>query len=167
MDTNELVMQYCGLVKQQAKKWTSSRIPFEDLVQEGIIGLLEAAKRFDKDRGCQFSTYAIPWVKKYMREYVARFRCSISTPPYAKANLLIQMDLKDGIESIPDKETPEYRMAEFMRYFSDKEKCFINAQLAGYTNKAFSERFNYTRTWAYLIKKSIINKVNKIAKEDD
>lgn len=43
---------------------TSRTHQVDDLVQEGVIGLLEAIERFDPDRGVQFSTYAIYWVRR-------------------------------------------------------------------------------------------------------
>jgi len=39
---------------------------FDALVQDGMIGLGEAAKRFDIDKDVKFITYAVPWVRKYM-----------------------------------------------------------------------------------------------------
>lgn len=47
-------------------------IPVEDLVQEGNIGLLKAAERFDPDRGCRLVTYAAYWIRAEIREHVAR-----------------------------------------------------------------------------------------------
>jgi RNA polymerase sigma-32 factor len=44
----------------------------EDIVQEGNIGLLKAAERFDPDRGCRLATYAAYWIRAEIREYVAR-----------------------------------------------------------------------------------------------
>lgn len=41
-------------------------IPFDDLVQEGLIGLLEARKHYDPTKGASFSTYASFWIRKYM-----------------------------------------------------------------------------------------------------
>jgi RNA polymerase sigma-32 factor len=47
-------------------------IPLEDLVQEGNMGLLKAAERFDPERGCRLATYAAYWIRAEIREYVAR-----------------------------------------------------------------------------------------------
>ncbi len=47
-------------------------IPLEDLVQEGNMGLLKGAERFDPDRGCRLATYAAYWIRAEIREYVAR-----------------------------------------------------------------------------------------------
>ena len=47
-------------------------LPLEDIVQEGNIGLLKAAERFDPDRGCRLATYAAYWIRAEIREYVVR-----------------------------------------------------------------------------------------------
>jgi RNA polymerase sigma-32 factor len=47
-------------------------IPLEDIVQEGNIGLLKAAERYDPDRGCRLVTYAAYWIRAEIREYVVR-----------------------------------------------------------------------------------------------
>ena len=45
-------------------------MPYEDLVQEGIAGLLKAADMFDEEQDVNFLTYAMLWVKANMRSYV-------------------------------------------------------------------------------------------------
>ena len=50
----------------EARKLAGPFMDEEDLVQEGYIGLLRAAKRFDPDRGIRFSTYARWWVRAQM-----------------------------------------------------------------------------------------------------
>ena len=46
-----------------ALKYKELGVPLEDLVQEGSMGLMKAAKRFDYTKGFKFSTYAIWWVR--------------------------------------------------------------------------------------------------------
>src|SRR5262249_35195585 len=46
--------------------------PLEDLVQEGNVGLLKAAARFDPDRGTRLASYAAFWIRAEIREHVAR-----------------------------------------------------------------------------------------------
>ena len=47
-------------------------IPLEDIVQQGNVGLLRAAKKFDLDRECRLATYASYWIRAEIREYVVR-----------------------------------------------------------------------------------------------
>lgn len=56
--------QHMGLVHSIAQKYQYSTIPYEDLVQEGTIGLWEAQQKFDPERHTKFSTYAYFWIKK-------------------------------------------------------------------------------------------------------
>ena len=58
---------YARLVSSIAGKFSKVH-EFDDLVQEGYIGLLEAQKRYDPSRGVKFSSYAYPWIRKYVRE---------------------------------------------------------------------------------------------------
>jgi RNA polymerase primary sigma factor len=52
------------LVINIAKSYRNKAVPIEDLIQEGAIGLMQAAERFDPARGFRFSTYATHWVRQ-------------------------------------------------------------------------------------------------------
>lgn len=60
----KLVESNMRLVINIAKSYRNRSIPLEDLIQEGAIGLMQAAERFDPDRGFRFSTYATHWVRQ-------------------------------------------------------------------------------------------------------
>ena len=55
-----------------AKEYREFGVPFEDLVQEGVLGLLEAVRRFDPTRGNRLLTYAAPWIRKTIRQALDR-----------------------------------------------------------------------------------------------
>ena len=55
---NELVEKNIGLATHFAKRFQASRMEYEDLVQEAHMGLIDAAEKFDPERGTKFSTYA-------------------------------------------------------------------------------------------------------------
>lgn len=69
---NQLVMMHMNLVRFLAGKFANRGEPLEDLVQVGIIGLINAIDRFDPERGTKFSTYATPTIvgeiKRYFRD---------------------------------------------------------------------------------------------------
>ncbi len=47
-------------------------VPIEDIIQQGNIGLLRAARKFDPARECRLATYAVYWIRAEIREYVVR-----------------------------------------------------------------------------------------------
>ena len=47
-------------------------VPLEDIVQQGNLGLLRAAKKFDPAKECRLATYAVYWIRAEIREYVVR-----------------------------------------------------------------------------------------------
>ena len=55
-----------------ATRFRAYGIPVSDLIQEGLIGLLDAADRFDPERDIRFSTYAIWWIRAAIQDHVLR-----------------------------------------------------------------------------------------------
>ena len=69
---HRLILAYGRLVFSMAKRFRRFRLPLEDLVQEGVVGLLHAADRFEPERNLRFSTYAMWWIRCAMQDYVLR-----------------------------------------------------------------------------------------------
>ena len=66
----QLIESNLPFVVQVCKKYRNPKVPFQDLIQEGNMGLIKAAKRFDPTRGIKFITYAVWWVKYSALEYL-------------------------------------------------------------------------------------------------
>jgi RNA polymerase sigma-32 factor len=69
---NELVESHVRLVVRIASGFRRYGLPVSDLIQEGNVGLLRAAKRFDPERKVRFSTYASWWILAGIQEYIIR-----------------------------------------------------------------------------------------------
>lgn len=69
---NRIAMAHMRLVVSMAGKFRNFGLPLSDLVQEGYIGLLEAAARFEPERQVRFSTYASWWIRASVQDYVLR-----------------------------------------------------------------------------------------------
>lgn len=69
---HKLVGAYSRLVISTAGRFRNYGLPLGDLVQEGNVGLMQAAARFEPDRDVRFSTYATWWIRSAMQDFILR-----------------------------------------------------------------------------------------------
>lgn len=69
---HRMVTSHLRLVAKVAMGYRGYGLPIGDVVSEGNIGLMQAVKRFDPDRGFRLATYAIWWIKASIQEYILR-----------------------------------------------------------------------------------------------
>ena len=82
-----LISAHQGFVFKIAREYIHLGIPLEDLVNEGNIGLLHAARRFDHSRGTRFLTYAAAWIRKYILGAIQHYTRLVRLPPYSLRRL--------------------------------------------------------------------------------
>ena len=84
---DQLVQANLRLVISIAVRYQGHNVPLEDLIQEGNIGLIKAASKFDYRKGFKFSTYAIWWIKQAIMRTLDNFSRSIRLPSYVVAKM--------------------------------------------------------------------------------
>jgi RNA polymerase primary sigma factor len=83
---DEMIMRNLPLVRSLARAYTRRGVPFDDLVQEGTVGLMRAVDKFDHRRGFKFSTYAVWWIRRSIHDALAAAR-PIRIPPTARQQI--------------------------------------------------------------------------------
>ncbi len=94
---NQFIKQHDRLVRVIVNQFKVANVDPEDLMQEGRIGLIEAAKRFDPARGIQFSSYASWWIRKYITMALQEYGNTIHLPQHDRVavDICISMSFDD------------------------------------------------------------------------
>src|SRR3977135_1305406 len=67
-----LVTSHLRLVAKIAMRYRGYGLPIADIISEGNVGLMQAVKRFEPERGFRLATYAMWWIKASIQEYILR-----------------------------------------------------------------------------------------------
>jgi RNA polymerase primary sigma factor len=95
---HELVQRNLALVVTVARNQQRGSLRLEELVQEGNLGLLRAAEKFDPDAGTRFSTYAVWWIRAYVWKYLKEARSSVRPRSGTTATSDLSLDSTVGDE---------------------------------------------------------------------
>lgn len=114
IDNNEqLILENIYLVKNIASKYYTYKLgmEYEDLVSYGIMGLIDATKKFDKNRGCKFSTYAVLKIKSFIIDEIRR-HSPISRNDVS--NISKYNSSVEELQKILLREPTDYEIAKYM-----------------------------------------------------
>lgn len=111
---DKLVTAHLKMVVPVARKFLGYGVPLDDLIQEGNLGLIRAAEKFDLSAGTRFSTYAWFWVRAAIKDYACDNSSTVRIPA-TKRKLLA--GLKKALRVLADsQEAPtEERLAALMK----------------------------------------------------
>ena len=68
----QLVLSHMRFVVSVARGFFGYGLPYQDLIQEGNVGLMKAVKKFDPERGVRLVSYAVHWIKAEMYDYILK-----------------------------------------------------------------------------------------------
>jgi len=132
---HQMVTSHLRLVAKIASGYRGYGLPLAELISEGNIGLMQAVKRFDPERGFRLATYAMWWIRASIQEYILHSwsLVKIGTTAAQKKLFFNLRKLKGQIEAFEEGDlTPEHttEIAERLNV-SEDEVISMNRRLAG------------------------------------
>ncbi len=113
-----LIVANLRLVITIARTFSSYRVPFLDLVEEGNLGLIKAVGRFDPDRGFRFSTYASWWIRQAIVRAISNSSRTIRIPIhiFQLMTRYVALGQEPGIEKLSTEEKAKRLKISMKRY---------------------------------------------------
>ncbi|AGA65163.1 RNA polymerase sigma factor RpoH [Liberibacter crescens BT-1] len=135
---HKLVTSHLRLVAKIAMGYRGYGLPIGEVISEGNVGLMQAVKKFDPERGFRLATYAIWWIKAAIQEYILRSwsLVKIGTTANQKRLFFNLRRLKGRIQAINDGDLKPEQIVELANKLnvSESEIVSMNSRLSGDTS---------------------------------
>lgn len=115
-----LVCSNLRLVVNVAREYAGRGVPLMDLVQEGSVGLLSAAKKFDPQLGFRFSTYATKWIRRGVVRCLDEHGAMIRVPGHTSEKLQKVIRVRAELEKLLGEEPHDEQLADKLDMSLDK-----------------------------------------------
>ena len=130
-DTNaahQLVTSHLRLVAKIAIGYKGYGLPITDIISEGNIGLMQAAQKFDPEKGFRLTTYAMWWIKAAMQEYILRSwsLVKIGTTAVQKKLFFNLRSAKNRIQAYEEGDLKQENLEKISNQLNVPEKEVIN-----------------------------------------
>jgi RNA polymerase sigma-32 factor len=125
---HKLVTSHLRLVAKIAMGYRGYGLPLADLIAEGNIGMMQAVKRFDPDRGFRLSTYAMWWIRAAIQEYILHSwsLVKIGTTAAQKKLFFNLRRLKGEMKAIDDGDLSREQVQEIANRLEVPEEDVVN-----------------------------------------
>ena len=121
-----MVASNLQLVVSVAREYAGRGVPVLDLIQEGSIGLIYAAKKFDYTRNIRFSTYATKWIRQGIMRCVMNHNGLIRVPHYTAEKMNKVLRAKAELTQREGREPDETEIAEYCQMDAEKVLQLLN-----------------------------------------
>ncbi len=132
---HELVTSHLRLVAKIATGYRGYGLPMAELVSEGNVGMMQAVKRFDPERGFRLATYAMWWIRASIQEYILRSwsLVKIGTTAAQKKLFFNLRRLKGQLRAIDDGDLPPEKVAAIASALDvpEDEVVSMNRRMSG------------------------------------
>ncbi|MEN3791849.1 RNA polymerase sigma factor RpoH [Fulvimarina sp. MAC3] len=132
---HKLVTSHLRLVAKIAMGYRGYGLPIGEVVSEGNVGLMQAVKRFDPERGFRLATYAMWWIKASIQEYILRSWSLVKMGTTANQKRLFfnLRKMKSRIQALEDGDLNPDQVKQIATQLgvSDEEVISMNRRLSG------------------------------------
>lgn len=122
----QMVSANLRLVVSVAREYAGRGVPLLDLIQEGSIGLLAAAKKFDHSMNYRFSTYATKWIRQGVTKCLADHGDTIRVPAYTAQRLGKLEKTRRELEAALGRRPSEAELAEAAGFSEEKVNRYLS-----------------------------------------